>query len=369
MTKLRVFLVSAVFLAVSGCTSTPSERVLPAGLLGLDEAMAGAAGEVEAKVQPGTEIALAKIDAPLDGLSAFLQDELSSRLGSGSLTVLARGADLESSDEEHRFQMFGLVSDESAVGIGHYLGAKVTLTGTFDRFANFSQFRLRAVDVLTGRLLTMYSARIRNDDPVLADITRPLGAAGTAITQKALDHLNRGKDLYAEGRLDNAIEELSLALSTGGDLAGAYFYRGNAYSGKGDLDRAIADWDAAIRINPNHATAYYNRGIAYAGKGDQDKAIADYNAAIRINPNDDMAYRNRGRVYYRKGDLDRAIEDYTQALRLNPDYAGTYSERGLAYAVKGDYLRARADWEQALGIDPGDADARVKLEQLQQMGY
>jgi hypothetical protein len=31
-----------------------------------------------------------------------------------------------------------------AVGIGHYLGAKVMITASFDRFANFSQFSRRS---------------------------------------------------------------------------------------------------------------------------------------------------------------------------------------------------------------------------------
>jgi hypothetical protein len=93
--------------------------------------------------------------------------------------------------------MSGLVSDESAVGIGHYLGAKIVVTGAFDRFANFSQFRIRAIDVESARILAMYSARIDNRDAILADVTQPLAnTPSVAITENALARLNRGKDFF-----------------------------------------------------------------------------------------------------------------------------------------------------------------------------
>ncbi|MDR1617424.1 MAG: tetratricopeptide repeat protein [Treponema sp.] len=73
-----------------------------------------------------------------------------------------------------------------------------------------------------------------------------------------MDRLNRGKDLHAEGRFDEAIEEPGLALAVNGGLAEACFYRGLAYYRKGDPDRAIADREAALRIEPNHTGARNN---------------------------------------------------------------------------------------------------------------
>jgi hypothetical protein len=88
--------------------------------MSLDEAVAA-----ETEVQDGTEIAVSKIDSPLS-------DELN--------------------------------------GIGYYLGAKVVVTGTFDRFGNFSQLTIRAIKVETAKQLTLYRVRINNND-VLADVT------------------------------------------------------------------------------------------------------------------------------------------------------------------------------------------------------
>ncbi|MDR1899473.1 MAG: tetratricopeptide repeat protein [Treponema sp.] len=346
---------------LTGCAGSPAaqQAAPPENLLSLDAAMAGAASAVKARAPGGAEIALAKFDAPLEALADFLNDELSDRFNAGgALKVLARGKALQSVDREHDFQMSGLVSDESAVGIGHYLGAKVVVTGTFDRFAAFSQFRIRAVDVETGALLASYSARIDNRDAVLAAVTAPLAdRPAAAITENALDHLNRGKDLYAEGKLDEAVAEFGKALAINGELSEAFLYRGAAYGRKGDHNRAIADFGQAISINPDYALAYNNRGLAYNDKGDYDRAIADYSQALRINPDYADAYTNRGNAYNHKGDYERGIADYGQAISINPDYALAYTNRGVAYYNKGDHNRAIADYNQALRINPDYADA------------
>ncbi|MDR1837380.1 MAG: tetratricopeptide repeat protein [Treponema sp.] len=72
------------------------------------------------------------------------------------------------------------------------------------------------------------------------------------ISEDSIDHLNRGKYLYAAGRFDEAIAELTQAIRLDPNLAEAYYNRGNAYHLKGDYDRAIADYEAALRIDPNH---------------------------------------------------------------------------------------------------------------------
>ncbi|MFP3042445.1 tetratricopeptide repeat protein [Treponema primitia] len=332
------------------CVSGPDHAV--AGLLSFDEAMTGAVAVVEAKVQGGMEIVIAKIDTPLADLSSFLNEELGGRFdATRKLKIFAQGQTLQATD------------DASAVGFGLYVGAKVVITGAFERFADFSQFRLRALDVETSQVLATYSARINNADKILANLTVPLNSVKAArVTEDALARFNQGKDLYAEGQLDEAIREFDRAIAISKELTEGYFYRGNAYFDRGDLDRAIADYTAAIRINPNYAFAFYNRGNVYFDQGDLDRAIADYTAALRINPNNDDILDNRGLAYGNKGDYDRAIADHTAALILNPNHTNALFNRGLAYTDKGDLDRAITDWEAVLRINPNHAKAKQNLE-------
>jgi hypothetical protein len=202
-------------------------------LVGLDEAIEVAATEIELKTTAGAEIAVAKITAPADSIGDYLADELSGCFSRrGILVALAREADLRFADAEHQFQMSGLVSDASAVGIGHYLGAKVVISGTFDCYANFSQLRLRAVDVETSRLVASPSLRIRNNDVVLTAITAPLkDVKAPAISEQALTHLNRSADLFVTGNSNEAEEELTLAIAQDEKVTVTNVYRGLNRSG------------------------------------------------------------------------------------------------------------------------------------------
>jgi tetratricopeptide (TPR) repeat protein len=325
----------------------------------LEEAVAEAVTLIEERTQRDGKIALAKIASPLPELSDFLGGELDKGFtATGKLTVLARGQTLEQVNAEQKLQMSGLVSDESAVSIGKFLGADVVITGDFTRFANFSQLFIRAVDVETAQILAAYTAKLDNSDPVLADITAPLGPAkGRLVSEEALEHLNLGREYYAAGIPDIAIEEFDKAIAKSPELGEAYLYRGHAYRTKKDFDhdRAIADYTAALNINPGDTDALRSRAWGYHwAKGDYDRAIADYTAALRINSGDTEALSGRASAYESKGDYDRAIWDYDAMLRINPNDASALGNRGYAYALRGNDDKAIADVIAALGIDPNN---------------
>ena len=152
------------------------------------------------------------------------------------------------------------------------------------------------------------------------------------VESTALDHLNSGKDLYAEGKNDEAIVEFDRAIAIDIGLREAYLFRGAAYGNIGDFDHAIADFSEAIRLDPNDASAYHSRGIAYSVKDE----------------------------------WDRAIENFSESIRLKPDYPVDYHNRGIAYSTIGEWDRAIADFEAALGIDPNQDNTRQKLEEALQ---
>jgi len=317
----------------------------------MDKAIADAASELGANVSEKTEIAIAAIKAPDSAVEDFLTDELTAQLmRSGKFTVLERGNALKAVNAEQQFQMSGLVSDESAVGIGHYLGAKVIVTGTFDLYNDFNQLRLRAVDVRSSKLLAMPSSRVNPKDRILANVI-PKAAKPQKIQEKTLDHLSLGKDLYREKKYDEAIREYDEAIRLEPNNAETYAARATAYAwGKRDYDSAIADYTKAISIGGNNmAFMYYMRGVMYYQfKRDDDKAIADFTQAIKLNPNHVDAYALRADRYSRKQDYDQAIRDLTQAIKLAPNDITLYSQRAGIYGDKEEYDLAIADYTQII---------------------
>ena len=168
---------------------------------------------------------------------------------------------------------------------------------------------------------------------------------------KAKASLQNGIQQFDQGNYDEAIQELTEAISLNPKLAEAYAYRARAYYYIGYPDEGLNDANNAIRIEPQLAMGYLARGNNYYVLGiddwdNYDLAIADYTEAIRLDPNLVAAYYYRGNLYHQyKSDFDRAITDYSEAIRLDPNYVDAYSNRGDLYRdIKKDYDLAIADY-------------------------
>jgi len=390
--KKNYLAITAVFLtlAVPCWAGGSKENNSVSGLVGLDAALDGAVQDIEGKLQSGTPIVVTAITAPHPDAREFIGVELSGRFK--NLKTLAREAALKEVEKEQDFQLSGLVSDDSAVGIGHFTGAQAVISGDMKQFADFTQLRLRIVDVRTSEAF-IYSARINNKDRLLTNILPTAVAAATGsrptkVSSKELDYLNRGNDFLAEGKYDEAKQQFDQAIAIDSKLAEAFFLRAKTFEYT-DNKHIIEDLTSAIRLNKNYGEAYRSRGYWYGALGNDelweereseaakyyDLAVTDLTSAIRINSYDDVAYAWRGDVYkdraYHKSergtkldssiiaDFDRAIADYTNAIRINPNHSVYYSTRGYIYNLKKDYDRAIADYTSAIRIDPNNAQPYI----------
>ena len=213
----------------SSCVTEGKTPVI-ADLLSFEKAIENAVIEINAKADGKKEIAIANIESPLIGISDFLTVELTKHLlKDNRFIVLERGSALETVNAEHEFQISGLVSDESAVGVGHYLKAKLVINGSFACYNGFFQLKLRVIDVDSSQLLSLYTTKIQPDDPFIVSVI-PESMKPQIVTENVLQYLNRGEELVREGKYKEAIRELDQAIALKKDLPDAYFYRAISYS-------------------------------------------------------------------------------------------------------------------------------------------
>ena len=137
-----------------------------------------------------------------------------------------------------------------------------------------------------------------------------------------------------------------------GEVASAYFYRGNILKDRGDLTGAIADYDQGIFMAPAEPRLFVNRGALRLRIGQIDRAIADLDEAIRLDPRSTNAYADRAVAWTRKGESDRAIADLDRAIELAPRDPGLWLNRGSVWRSKGNLDRAIADYDAALRLNP-----------------
>ena len=219
--------------------------------------------------------------------------------------------------------------------------------------------RIVEVVVLVAMVATLAQLTVRRNEDYRSEVSlwsdlvakRPNNARG---------HLNLGKALTRQGKLDEAIARYSEALRIDPNYAQAHSNLSIALATQGKLDEAIAHYFEALRINPNYAQAHSNLGIALAMQGRLEEAIAHFSEALRIDPNSAQAHNNLGNALARQGKLEEAIAHYSEALRINPNYARAHNNLGTALARQGKLDEAIAHYSQALRIAPS-AEAHYNL--------
>ncbi|GHV80390.1 hypothetical protein AGMMS49944_21810 [Spirochaetia bacterium] len=161
----------------------PSQAAVPAssGSMSLDEAIAQAAAQMEARLPARTEVALISVSSPSAPFSQYVLDRLEAALvGSGKLVVVDR-ANLDKVRAEQGFQESGEVSDDSAKSIGQMVGAGAIVTGSLSNIGTLYSLTLKAIDVAKAVVAVSFPADITNDERVRA----LLGQSGIAAVPRS----------------------------------------------------------------------------------------------------------------------------------------------------------------------------------------
>lgn len=148
-----------------------------------------------------------------------------------------------------------------------------------------------------------------------------------------------------------ALEDHNHSIELNPKEAGFYINRGNVYSYTGKYEQAIQAYDQAISLDPDLALAYMNRGVVYSKQGKQDLALEDFANTIKLDPNFAGGYYNRGMIYYHREEFDNAIQDYTSAIKNGWDFATVYYYRGDSYHAIKNYQSALNDYNSALALN------------------
>jgi PBP1b-binding outer membrane lipoprotein LpoB len=85
--------------------------------------------------------------------AVFVMDELEYRLVEANKFKIVDRKTLEAVRSEQNFQASGNVGDDSAVSIGHLLGAGIVITGDISGSGNSRRLNLKALDVQTGEIV------------------------------------------------------------------------------------------------------------------------------------------------------------------------------------------------------------------------
>ena len=144
----------------------------------------------------------------------------------------------------------------------------------------------------------------------------------------------------------------------------AYERLGGLYQSVGNDEQAIAQLTKALSLEPRHASAFVSRGGIHEKLKRYDLAIADYSQAIAITPDFAWCYRARARAYHLKGDDVKALTDADKAVSLAPTNALMFVTRAEILEKLGRREDAIADDRTALKLVPDFSSASDGLKRM-----
>jgi hypothetical protein len=139
-------------------TAASAETTAPS----LAEALYQSCGELSANIPGPASVAVISIASRDPGEGEYAAEELTFFLvNSKKYRVLDRRS-LDVIRAEQNFQLSGEVDDDTAVSIGHLIGAEIVITGSIVPYRAAAYLRLKALDVETGQIRAMSSRRFNS---------------------------------------------------------------------------------------------------------------------------------------------------------------------------------------------------------------
>lgn len=177
----------------------------------------------------------------------------------------------------------------------------------------------------------------------------------------AREHLEAGRKDLLEGRYNEAVSELSLAISLDPKLTEAHNLLGVAYDKKGFSDRAKESFERAVKLDED-ADTLNNLGFSLYQNGNYRAAVDRLKRAVKLAPNDERILNNLGLAYCRLGKVDEACKAFSRAA--GPLTGNLNTAKMLERFGRED--EAIRYYEGARQIDPANTIALRRLSDLYQ---
>jgi Flp pilus assembly protein TadD len=146
----------------------------------------------------------------------------------------------------------------------------------------------------------------------------------------------------------------------GGD-ARDYLERGRAMLEDGRLNEAIAELSRAASLDPKLSQAHSLLAVAYDRKGLHDRAEDSYRRSVEGNDRDPQALNNLGYSLYLNGNYRAAVDKLKKASRLAPADSRILNNLALAQVRLGKYDDAYRNFARAEGEFNGHANVAALL--------
>ncbi|HYJ87450.1 MAG TPA: tetratricopeptide repeat protein [Pyrinomonadaceae bacterium] len=178
--------------------------------------------------------------------------------------------------------------------------------------------------------------------------------AFTPEQQKALQHNERGMELFSKGKLDGAIKEYEAAIRLDPKLAAAHNNLGSAQFAAARFEESAAAFRQSSELDPESGQALFNLALAQIKLGRQKEANEALDSALR-------RYNSAGETHLKAGHLKEAEEAFRGMLQIDPEYGPALLRLALVHIDARRYEEAVQCVRRVAEREPANAIAHELL--------
>jgi tetratricopeptide (TPR) repeat protein len=148
--------------------------------------------------------------------------------------------------------------------------------------------------------------------------------------QKMINYLDKGAELLADGKLEEAKEVYLEAIEVITDSAEIYQKLGDSCLKLKQWQDAVVYYQKALELNPDNYWTYYSLAQALIEQNQYREAVKVAQKAIAIEAELPLAYRQLGTIYLELQQWQKVIEVLEKAIALEPNFSWVYYDLGKA---------------------------------------
>ena len=171
----------------------------------------------------------------------------------------------------------------------------------------------------------------------------------------ALYYSNRGAELLRQSKLEEAQENLEIAIALAPEIAQTWVNIGVVHRRLERFEQARVAYERAAELERNNVAAYQNLVILLRRQGLNDAAAELIDFLDRMGNRNPFTYLALGDFSLEDGQLTEAGRFFRKAHRLARDEAETHAALGLWSMLVGKTSRARSWLRSAQEIDPNNS--------------
>jgi len=168
--------------------------------------------------------------------------------------------------------------------------------------------------------------------------------------------------LISQGKPADAAEQLRVILKATPADASALEMLADALLAQGDFEEASVRYLELLKSKPADAGVWSNLGVTLEKTGHADQAARAFGRAVELDPQNGKAQGNLAGLLLDRRDFAGAVMHAKEAVRLMPRDADAHALLGLALVGQLEFAAAVDQFRAALDIEPTHKAAREYLE-------